>query len=84
MDTIWNNLGGILTGGALFVTAIGTVMNIWFTQRNKWKIDAVEKKVDGGVSELQRALADIAKTASAAAATGAPRAVRASDLKVDS
>lgn len=80
-EAIVNNLGGILTGGALLVTAIGTLVNIWFTQRNRWQITNVEKKVDGGMTQLQEALAEIAKTATAA--TTAPRSSRRTD-KVES
>lgn len=84
-EALINNLGGIFTGAALFVTALGTLLNIWFTHRTRSavaetqaEVVAVRKQVDDGAKEVQRAISDIAKTAVAATAT---RAVRATDRK---
>lgn len=90
-EALLNNLGGIFTGAALFVTALGTLLNIWFTHRTraaiaetKAEVVAVKKSVDDGAKEVQRVVNDIAKTAVAAtAAPPAPRAVRASDVKAE-
>lgn len=81
MDTLLNNLGGIFTGAALFVTALGTLLNIWFTHRTRVAVADVDKKVDDGQKEVSRMFGDIAKTAvvAATAAPTAPRAARKTD-----
>lgn len=94
-ELLVNNLAGILGAAALFLTALGTFINIIFTQRNRHEIaetktmvGIVEKKVDDGAKdskeqarEMQRAISEIAKKAVDAAT--APRTPRASDLKPD-
>lgn len=94
-EALVNNLGSILTGGALFLTALVSLLNLFFTQRNRReislarsdvaavekKVDGVDKKVDGGMSQLQAALADVATTTTAAMTM--PRSARRTD-KVES
>jgi hypothetical protein len=79
-ETLVNNLGGILTGAALFVTAVGTLLNIWFTHRTRVAVADVDKKVDDGAKETRQALTEIAKTAVAASSN---RSVRATDRKAE-
>lgn len=98
LEVLINNLGAILTGAALFLTALTAFVSVW---RNGNKIDSartdqavtsaklqsIEGKVDGGVSQLQTSLADIAKIM-AQAATGTQtatqeRKIRESDKKTD-
>lgn len=90
-DAMWNNLGGILTGGALFLTALGTFVNIIYTLRNrdtlkdtKADVADLKKEVTDGAKEVQKMLGDITKTA-VAAATAAPaiRPSRATDRKTE-
>lgn len=85
-EAIVNNLGSIFTGAALFVTALGTLLNIWFTHRTRVAVRDVDKKVDDGAKEVQRAITDIAKTAVAATGTPkpeGPRSARRTDPKVE-
>lgn len=79
-EALVNNLGGIFTGAALFVTAVGTLLNIWFTHRTRVAVRDVDKKVDDGAKETRQALTEIAKTAVGAATN---RSVRATDRKAE-
>lgn len=79
-EALINNLGGILASAALLVTALGTLLNIWFTHRTRVAVRDVDKKVDDGAKETRQALTEIAKTAVAAATT---RNVRATDVKAE-
>lgn len=71
VETIVNNLSAILFGTAALVSALAAFVSVWFNRNRlietKSQLNAVEHKVDGGITKLQEALADIAKTASAAA-----------------
>lgn len=91
-EALINNLGGIFTGAALFVTALGTLLNIWFTNRNRAAITAtkdavvtLDRKVDDGQKEVHRMFGDIAKTAVVAATSAptTPRSARSTDPKVE-
>lgn len=77
-EAIINNLGGIFTGAAMFLTALGTFINIMFTLRNRDQIKAIHREVENGAKDTQKALADIAKAAVAATSN---RSVRATDVR---
>lgn len=77
-DTFWMNLAGILGGAALVITAVSSLINTWFAVHNGRAIATIDRKVDDGAKEVQRAISDIAKTAVASATT---RTVRSTDPK---
>lgn len=87
VEAIVNNLSAILFGLAALVSALAAFVSVWFNRgrliETGAKLDAVDKKVDGGIARLQEALAEVAKIAAAAGKTVVVQGQRSTDPRVE-
>jgi hypothetical protein len=96
-EALINNLGGILTGIALVLTALTSFISVWRNgnravniqaeqerirtevmaeqQKQNKHLEVIEGKVDGGMTTLQTAIANIATVATTANTMAASQAV---------
>lgn len=87
VETIVNNLSSILFGLAALVTAMAAFVSVLLNRnqlvKTGTKIDAIDKKVDGGLTRLQDALAEIAKVAAMASKTIVIQGQRSTDGRTE-